>query len=218
MIYSYIIPPWFIGFDIIIQFLFAIVSIAVAVYAYKVYKISKEKNIEQFSLGFLFISISYILMALVTLFIYFQISGGPREIAIEHLQLTGLVGLILYMSLFIIGLINLFWVNNKKNKKETYFLIIILGLLAVFTNFNYIAAFHLTASIILLFINFHYAKDYIKNKNHKTLLVFIAFIFLFLGHAEFLFPVTYSEYVIAHLLELVSYTLILVSLIRTLRK
>ena len=218
LINSYVIPRWFTGFDIVMELLFAIVCIAVAVFAYKIYKISKEKNIRLFSIGFLLIAVSYIVHALINIYITSEIvSEGPREIIIEHLQLAALLGLILYMSIFIVGLITIFYSNHRCNKNSSFYLLLVLGLLAVLTDFNYIASFHITSTVILLFINFHYATDYIKYKNHKTLYVFIAFIFLLLSHAVFILPVSLPEYVIAHFLELVAYSLILFSLIKNLK-
>ena len=55
-------------------------------------------------------------------------------------------------------------------------------------------------------------------KNKKSLLVFTSFILLLISHLVFLFPVTYGEYVIAHLIELIAYTLILFCLIKVLKK
>ena len=217
LIHSYIIPNWFVGFDIIMELLFAIVAITVSIFAYKIYKISKEKGVKLFSVGFLFIGLSYITHALINFFIVSEMAKGTREVIVENLQTTAFLSVVLFMALFTIGLITIFYANNKTNKKENYFLLIILGLLSVFTNISYIAAFYITSTFILIFINFHYAKDYIQNKNHKTLLVFISFIFLLLSTLVFVFPVTYEEYVIAHFLELVAYVLILVSLIRTIK-
>lgn len=217
LINSYIIPNWFIGFGILMDILFAIVSIAVAIFAYKIYKVSKEESVKKFSIGFLFISISYLFLSLTSLFLINQLTGDDRVLNFATLQTTGLIGLFLYMIFFIAGLVTIFYANIKSNKTESYFLMLILGILAVFTNINDIAAFHITSSFLLLFINYHYFKEYVINKNKKTLLVFIAFIFLLLSHFVFIFPVTYEEYVIAHVLELVSYSLILFSLIKSMK-
>jgi hypothetical protein len=215
IITSYIIPKWFAGFSIIMEILFGIVSALVSAFAYKIYKISNEKNIRMFSIGFLFIFISYVLRGIINLFIVSQLTGDVRTINLDHLQSAALIGVYLHMAFFIIGLITIFYANIKTNKKESYFLMLGLGLLSVFTYIGYIAAFHLTAVLLLLFINYHYAKDYIKNKNHRTLLVFMAFILLLLSHAAYLTPdIEIQVYVISHFLELIAYFLILFSLLR----
>ncbi len=211
----YVIPKWFVGFSIIMEILFGIVSAAVSAFGYKIYKISNEKNIKLFSIGFLCISISYLLRAIINLFIVSQISGEIRKFSLDNLQATALIGVYLYMALFIAGLITIFYANIRVNKKESYFLMLGLGLLSVFTYLSHIAAFHLTAVFILLFINYHYAKDYLKNKNHRTLLVFIAFILLLFSHIVTLTAqIQLQEYIISHFLELAAYFLILLSLIR----
>lgn len=216
MIYSYIIPNWFARFDILIQFLFGLIAVAVAAFSYRIYKITKEKNIQQFSVGFLFIAISYMIWGLINLLLLTN-SKTSIDFRLEHLQLAGLLGVYAHMAFFIIGLLTIFYSNFRSNKREGFYLLLGLGLLSVFTYINEIAAYHLTAVFILFFINYHYLKEYFLYKNPKTLPVLIAFFLIFLGHLVFIFPVTYSEYVVAHILELFAYSLILVSLVRTVK-
>ena len=55
----YIIPEWFLGYDIALNLLFGIITLIVSLYAFKIYRLSSLKQSKLFGISFSFISISY---------------------------------------------------------------------------------------------------------------------------------------------------------------
>ena len=65
MIYSNFSPSWFFGYDVALEFAFAVISITVAILAFQIYKKTLRKQIRIFGISFLFISISYFMQSVL---------------------------------------------------------------------------------------------------------------------------------------------------------
>ena len=84
---------------------------------------------------------------------------------------------------------------------------------------NTLLAYYILSSIYLALISWHYIQNFLSNRQTKTLLVALAFIFLFFGSFHFFMSVNHELfYVIGYFLELLAYLLILANLYLVLKK
>ena len=61
----FLIPKWFFGYGVAFELIFAIITLAVALYSFKVYKLSNQNQPKLFGIAFLFFSISYFIQSIL---------------------------------------------------------------------------------------------------------------------------------------------------------
>lgn len=219
MFESYLIPNWFFGFDIAMELLFAVITFLVAVFAFKISSVTKEKKVKLFGIGFLLISLSYFVWAGLNYWFVDLVQDGFREISINQVAFIGVLSLYAYVTLFTIGLVTLAYLTCNNLGGRTYYLMIGLSLLVIASSLYKLISFRILSIFLISFILYRYFEDYLKNKNKKTLLVSLAFALLLLSSIDFLFlSVYYETYVLGHILELAAYLLILVNLIKSVKQ
>jgi hypothetical protein len=214
------IPEWFFVYGLVFGLLFAIITLAVSLYSFKIYRLSGQRQSKLFGTAFLFFSISHFIEFFLNLSIFSELN--ERIISVINFQsiiTLNNLSIFVHMLLFTLGLITLFYmILNVKNKW------IYLGLMFVSTLFlllsaNKISFFFIFSSLLLIIISIYYFQHSIKYKNNRLLLVVIAFFLLLMSHIHFIFLIGHEiEYVLGSLLELVAYILILVNLLRVLKK
>lgn len=215
----YIVPSWFYGYDALLQILFAIVSLMVSVYAYKIYKISKQKEARLFSYSFLLIFLSYIVLTLVSIRYTIPIDNDDtiRNILIRELSINTFV-VYLHVLLFLAGLVTLAYTTLSKRDHRTYVLILSLIIGIVLTAPQTTNVVYMISSILTLFIFIHYFENYLVTKNNRLVLTTTAFFLLFLGSLDFIFSDSnHLYYVGGHLINLAAYLIILGVLIITVK-
>jgi hypothetical protein len=215
----YKIPSWFLGYSVLFQLVFAIVSVLVAVYAYKIYKVSEEKNIKFFGYAFLLISLSYILWPVINTLAAFPISRNIVAVFLENNELSDAVAIYSHIVLFLAGLVTLVYSTLEKKNFRIYILLSVLLISIVLIALGKANLIYLLFSILIFLTLFHYVRIYIKEKNSKVLLIMIAFAFLFLGTVSLIFSnILDLFYVSGHFFILTAYVLILTRLVINYRK
>lgn len=224
MVISYFSPSWFRGVDIMLEFSFFLISLLITLFAYKIYKETSNRSVKYFWIGFLFISIGNFILTIFNFLIILNPSNLIFDIVVTTIndsQVTflELLGLYSHIISMIIGLSFLVYTTLKDKNTKTLILIIILSLTGTLLNDNNLYMFYLFSTILLGFILWHYIMNFIRNKKIETLLVTIAFVFLFFGNFHFLIAVNHEVfYVIGHTLEFFAYLLILGNLLLIRRK
>jgi hypothetical protein len=215
----YLVPEWFFELGIGLEILFAVVSFIVSWYAFKLYKLSEQREIRLFSISFALISLSYVIKSILMLFVLSNVESGMRALNIGKLQMIGIVSVYAHIALFTLGIVTLAYMTLKKENCKAYLLLVSLTFFGIILGKDHLYAFSVISSVILLYITLNYLFEYLHNKNNKTLLIFTAFAFLFISGAGFaLAPSYYLNFVFGHLIELASYLLIILSLILTIRR
>ena len=214
----YIVPTWFYNFGIAFNLLFFLITCAVAFYSYKIYSLSSKNELKFYSMGFSFISLSYFSKILLFLTTFTEINEKHVGIIIEKLNTTGLFLTYIHLTLFIIGLVTILYATLKTESLRIYILLISASLISIFLTSNKIRLFLALSAIYLLFISYHYGREYIKYKNFKTSLIFIGFVLLFVSKLEVSLSGFYLSYLIEQTIELVAYTFIAFGLALVLRK
>ncbi|MGV8141951.1 MAG: hypothetical protein ACP5NW_05920 [Candidatus Woesearchaeota archaeon] len=219
MSHVFIAPEWFFGYDIALEFIFAVVTMLVSYYAWKIHKATDERNIRLFSLAFLFISISYIVQCVLNLIILDhledEVVGLVNLQSIYHLSLFGLY---FHAILFLIGILLLTYIALKIYSLQTFILLFLLVFSSLYFSPYKTFMLYLLSTVLLGFIVYYYVVNYWKNRKKTTLLVMIAMILLFASYLHFMFAMENPVcYVLGHVLELFAYLLVLANLLMILR-
>jgi len=198
---SPISPAWFSGFDALFELFFAVISLTISYFAYKIYQLSDQRPVKLLSFSFLFISLAYV----------------ARSMS-NFLPFLDVISIYTHIILFLTGLSILLYMTLKPNRTTFWVLLAATLLSLVFIN-NTLLAYYILSSVYLALISWHYIQNFLSNRQTKTLLVALAFIFLFFGSFHFFMSVNHELfYVIGYFLELLAYLLILANLYLVLKK
>ena len=202
-----------------LELIFAFITLIVALYAFKVYKISGQPQSKLFSIAFIFFSISYFMQSLLNFVIISKFENSAYDVMnIHKILVLNSWGIYLHMVFFLIGLITLVYMTLKINSPKTYLLILLISFFSLVVSLNKLYWFYFLSSFLLIFIVIHYTLNFSKHRQVKTLLVLSAFIFLLFGHIHFIFAVNHALfYALGHVFELIAYIFILINLILVLK-
>ena len=210
----FVVYNWFFGYDIVLEALFAIITLIVSFYAYKLYKISAQRTFKHFAFAFFAIAISYIVQTVMNLLILFQYNDDVTALlSLRDVYLLNLFAVYISMLFFIIGLITLFYTTLNYHNYRLWGLMFALSIVAILFSINKLFMFYLVSSILLIFIVIHYLLNYAHHKHIHGLLMFLATLFLLFSSIHFILAVNHGMfYVIGHILELFAYLLVLTNL------
>lgn len=219
MAHSFLISNWFFGYDIVLELFFAFITLLVSIYSFKVYKLSKQNHPRLFGLAFLSFSIAYFIQSILNYLILSELNKTVcTAIKLQDVGILTNLGMISHMVFFLIGLITLTYMTLKIKSKTTYFILLISSFISFFLVINKIYWFYVFASLLLIFIAGFYFSNFIKHKQGKTFIVFLAFLFLLFGNIHFIFSVNHLLYYeIGHFLELLAYFLVLTNILLVLK-
>ena len=202
MVDPFMVPNWFFNYSVILELAFAMITFTVGLFAFKINKLSEEKSAKLFGISFIFLSLHYFIQSFINFSIVSTLNKNICNLMkIQDINTLNIIGAYSHMLFFIIGLSTLTYMTLKIKSRTAYILILILPLSSILFSENKLYVFYIISSIFLIFITMHYMKNYMKNKQIKTLFILIAFIFLLFGH----------------FLELIAYLLILLNLILVLK-
>lgn len=215
----YYSPRWFYGYDIVLEVFFALITLAVAIYAFKVYKLSGQRELKLFGSAFLLISMSYSLWALLNGFAVTELGTARTILELERANIWRYLGAYAHILFFLSGITTLTYMTLKVRSARIFSLIFILVLTSLFLAEEKYLVTYLLSAILLLYVMSSYINQYTGERNRKILLTVLAFVFLFLGRIEFIFsPNKNIFYVVGHVLELAAYFLILASLVLVIKQ
>ncbi len=200
---NFLIPTWFSGYDIFLELIFSIITFFLFLFSLKIYDSTNDVKIKYFGIGFLLISLSYIIKATNNYFTNYGVLNNN----------IFTIGTYLYIVFMLSGLAFLTYITFKTEKIRVLFFIILISLIGVFLSIDKVYTFYLYSTIYLIILSIHFIKNYFKNKNKKALTITIAFLFLLFGNVHFLLSVNHELfYAIGHILELTAYILIMFNL------
>jgi hypothetical protein len=213
MIYSYLSPEWFYGYDAGFELAFALISLVVALFAFKIYRKTSQRLVRLFGFSFLLISISYFIESILN-YLIVRFLNGQMPVVQKLTSIAGFeyIGILTHIVLMTIGLSILFYATLKEKRLRILWFLILIALSAILFNENTLYMFYLVSTIYLIFISWHFILNYLRNRQVKTLLIAAAFVFLLFGSFHFLISVNHQLfYVIGHILEFFAYAFILVN-------
>jgi hypothetical protein len=213
-------PLWFLGYDILLELLFFVITLIISVFAFKIYKKTFQKNVLLFASGFLLISLSYLVQSL---FNFLALSKLNENICIviniNSVLFFNFLGTITHIFFMIFGLSVLTYITLKIERKRAFLLILLLPSLGLIFSRDLISAFFMYSSLLLSFLSYHFIMNYLKKKDYKSLLIALSFILLFLGNINFIFlPNNSLFYALGHFVNLIAYILIIINFYLVLKK
>jgi len=212
---------WFFGCDVVLELVFAVVALVLAVFAFRVFKITSERSTGFLGAGFLFISISYFFQSALNFLLVYKVGAMPFLTLNDFsyaitLQLIGTLGQMFFMLIGLVILLYMTFEVNRKSILAIMLLFVIIPLL--FTNISFFV-FYFISTICLIFVAGHFVKNYLRKKKRLNLVIAVAFVLLAVSGTQFVLSSQGGVlYVFGHLLELVAYLLLLVNFYLVLKK
>jgi hypothetical protein len=210
---------WLANYGIIFEFAFAVITLLVSIYSFRVYRLSGQTKSRTFGIAFLFISISYFIQFFINLAIITELNEKILNIIeIKNLITLDNISIFFHMIFFIFGLVTLIYMILGGKNRLMYVISIVISALFIVVSADKIPFFFIFSSLLLVFILSSYVNNYIKNNKGKTLLVMIAFFCLLIGNLQFIFLSNPIYSMIGNFLELAAYILILINLLRVIKR
>ncbi|MFQ5620620.1 MAG: hypothetical protein ACE5FT_02130 [Candidatus Nanoarchaeia archaeon] len=213
--YQFLPEYWFFGLDTLFEFVFFLITLIIAYYAYRAWKLTNKHNPKYFYTGFGLISASYLIKSVTNWVLHFRINQGTFTQDVQAFYLWifawGYYG---HLLLMLAGLILLTFIAlknpNRRTRWLTFLLVIALSLQSEFKVANY----YVSSTILLLIIFYHYLKVYLKCMDWRSLIPLGGFTALLTSRILFLFAEKHILfYVTGHLVELAAYSLLLLNLL-----
>jgi hypothetical protein len=206
------VHPSVSGYDILLESLFGIISLLLALMAFRVYSRTDQRQIKLFGIAFAFMSASYFVQALFNYIIFSKTNAAVcSSMVLPIFAWYNFLGVYTHILLMTIGVVTLTYMTLKVQKPLLLMMMLVVSLVALFfSEEHFLTVFLILSTVYFVFICIHFIKNYRKNKDKKSLLTALAFLFLLFGSVNFMFC-TQGEffYGVAHVLALIAYLFIL---------
>ena len=227
-------PEWFNGVDVVFDVVGLVITLLIAGYSYRIYKLHGENKFGYFSLAFILVALGLFFKSFTSSVLYFSpVRDGVlellRPVAGAKLSLTHLyyrASFFLQMASMLGAWLLIFFISQKSRARLRKYhevtqiaLFMYLVLLVTFvSNFRY-TVFYLTSAVLLGLIVLNYYKNYLNTQNKNTLSVMYAFMLILLGQLFFIFVfLSESLYVVGEVLMLLGFLQLLLTYVRVRRK
>lgn len=217
--------PWFRGPEFLIELVFALITLIIAFYAFKVYKLSRQRSIMLFGTGFFFVGLSYLIQAVLNLLIFRNITThdllrvASGSAVVQSTMQLSILATISHIAFMMLGLIFLAYVTLKERGIKILLLLFSISFVALIFSNNPLLVFYLLTSIYLLFITAQHYQRHSEVRNFSSLYVFLGFALLFLGNAQLALSTSFGLLYLTGLIVLLfGYLLLLASLVRVVKK
>jgi hypothetical protein len=216
----YSLDTAFFGYDILFELIFFAITLTIAIFSFKIHKLSSQRESKLMGWGFLFFSLAYLFQFLFNLFILEELEEQVgRIVSIYSVIFFNYLGLLAHIIFYTLGLVLLLYVSFKTDNKQLMLVLFILSIFTVLATKQPLFIFLILSIVFLFFIGLFFFQNYNHNKNTKTLLIALAFIALLFSHVAYFISLNSSIfYIIGNLVEFVAYALILVNFYLVLKK
>ncbi|HIH31701.1 TPA: hypothetical protein HA235_03255 [Candidatus Woesearchaeota archaeon] len=215
MTHIFLYPAWFFTYSIILEIAFALITLMIAIYAFRIFKLTDNEQTKNFGIAFVFICGAYIIQAITNILIFSKFDDDVSVMVnLNNVFLINLFGLYAHALFYAIGLILLLYVTLKTDNWRIFILLLAMVCITIFFSTHKLFMFYVLCSLILFFIVIYYFLHYINHKKANNLVVLIGLLLLFIGTLYFVFA-TNAEiyYLIGYLFAMAAYLLLLINLI-----
>lgn len=218
-------PDWFLGKDLLIEGFSFIVLLIFAILAIRYFNLNKNRRFLYLGTGFAMIAVAQLATIFTKLVLYYDFGPSQQigQAIVVTYQLVNSVDIFYYMGFFfhrlfvLLGLYVIYRLPRKnKSLGDILFAIYIIIISALLLESVYYL-FHLTALVLLILIVRNYSILYNKNKFGNTLVLIVAFGLLALSQLIFILSPIEALFVVANIVELISYVILLILIIRILK-
>lgn len=215
----YIVPSWFAGFDSVLELLFGLVTLVIAFYSYRIYRLSGQRETKLFALAFLSMAFSYLLWPVLNFFEVIDYRFLIHFLAYGSGAYVLWILLYAHALLFVLGAATLVYIALGFKSQRVYTLVVSLSLLVVVLSKQPAIAFPFVSALLLFYVCVHYCSEYFKARSEIRGLVLWSFSLIFLGMVQFVFATMHHmPYVIGHILTFTGYLLLCFALIKTIKR
>jgi len=213
---AYLIQSGFLKFNFGFEILFAIITILVSIFAFRIYELTKKRELKLFSIGFLMFGLSYLVRAAMT---FVRIPGCRECMRLRGpvMYWQAIVGQA-HVFFFMLGLVLLIYMTLQIRDRKI--MAVLFGVIVILLfGARQLALFHVLSAFLMIFVVSYYYNNYQKHRKFQTGIVLVAFIFIFLAQISLIFSVHDAGlFMLGRLLELAGYLCILGNLALTLKK
>lgn len=217
-------PDWFLGKDVLIDFFSFIVLFIFFVLAVRTYNLNKNRRFLYLGWGFGLIGLAQLAAVITKLVLYYDI--GPSQAigqAIVSSQIFNSVDFFYYAGFFfqrfltLCGLYIIYRLPREKKSIGDYLLVVYFILISAIIGSEFYYVFHLTSLFLLTMIVSNYYEIYKKNNFTNTKILIGAFSLLAVSQMIFILSKIDILFVLASILELISYVVLLFLVIKILK-
>ncbi len=216
-------PDWFHRIDALFEIFTFFVTILIALYSHKFFKISRQKHYKYFSIALGLIALSFLFKLAVNITTGYDIFGAIKSgVVVQGFKLHQIyytIATFLAKFLMLLGLYSLYAIISKQADKKTHIIALFLILAVTLASKTPFLAFHLTAALFFGLIALHYFYNYRKKLNKKIIWLAASFSTLALG--ELIFSITFIQSAIfaaATIVSFIGYAILLYIFISVLKK
>lgn len=214
----YIVPQWFFGYDIAFEILFGVITLLIALYSFRIYRLSCQRECRLLGGGFLLISLGYFTWSALNLYVANQLDSSALEIPLRQVTSLAALGVWAHVGFLVGGAATLAYMTLPARSERAYTIFVTLSLLVVVFALKKALAFYFVSSFLMFIVLSHYFMTYLKYRHRGTLLMFFAFFFVFLGNVDFIFATLHPlHYFVGHVFHFIGYIFAFVSLLSVLR-
>jgi len=217
-------PDWFLTSDILIDTFSLVILLLLFSLAFKSYKVSKNKSSLYLGLGFLLIGLAEISTILTKIVLYYDTSITSQiGMAIVTSNIVSTVDIFYYIGFFfsrllvLLGLYVIYKIPYEAKITKDFLIILYLIFVTALLSHSLYYFYHLTALIFLASIIDNYRKTYQKTKLKTTKILVVAFSIMALSQIIFLFSKLAYIYAIAQMVQLLSYAILLVLIVKIIK-
>ena len=157
------VPNWFLGYGLIFELAFAVITLAVSLYSFRIYKLSGQKQSKLFGTAFLLFSLSYFIQLFINIGIIFELNEVMTLLEFQDILTLNSLAIFSHMVFFTLGLVTLaYMILNLKNK-WVYIGFMALSMLFIFFSADRISFFYVLSSLLLIVISVYYLKRTVFN-------------------------------------------------------
>lgn len=202
-------PQWFNIVSTFYHLISFLVAGAITLLGYKAYKLMKSKKYLNFALAFFFITLSFIVLAITNILVYFNLGT-------EIFRIFSIIniGFIIYALLTIAGFFLLVMLTFKV-KDVKIIAILAVGMIAALALLPFIKTFHTILLALTLLLSYCFYENCKRKKTVNSKLVFSAFILMMTSHI-FSLASGANEliFIIGNTVLVIGYTLLLITILR----
>jgi len=214
----YVVPQWFFTVSILLNVVFALTTLFVSFYAFKVYRLSAQRGTRLFGVSFLIVAVAYIIRAIVNGFIAGAFDDNTFSLTMNSVYTLSNLAIYSYMVLFTASLVTLAYTTFKVKSCRVYTLLLLIVLTALYYSCAPSLTFYIVSTILLLYISSHYLNEYLKDKNKSMLLMMGSFLLLLVSTIFFMYATSsYDYFILGNITEFLAYLGILTNLISVLK-
>jgi len=218
-------PDWFLGKDVLIEGFSFIVLLIFAILAIRYFKLNKNRNFLYLGTGFGLIALAQLAAVFTKLVLYYDFGPSQQigQAIIVTYQIVNSVDVFYYLGflshrlLTLLGLYVIYRLPRLHKSYGDYFLIGYFLVISTLVSKSFYYVYHLTALFLLAAIVLHYYEIYRKNNYQNTLVLLGAFGILALSQLIFLLSTIEMVFVFGNLVELTSYIILLVLIVRIMK-